>query len=52
MRAGVRFHDLRMVFAEVTEPLYIDNGCHFNKRGNEIMAPKIAAAILQDVASP
>lgn len=44
---GVRFHDLSMVFATVKEPLYVDNACHFNARGNEIMAPTIAKAILR-----
>lgn len=44
---GVRFRDLSMVFATVEEALYVDNACHFNARGNEIMAPAIAEAILR-----
>jgi len=43
---GVGFHDLSGIFAEVSESLYIDNCCHFNERGNQILAEAIAAAIL------
>ncbi len=46
--AGVRFHDLSMVFAGVEEDLYVDPCCHFNERGNEIMAAEIARVILAD----
>lgn len=45
---GARYCDLSMAFADVAEPLYVDNACHFNARGNEIIAPKIAQAILRD----
>jgi hypothetical protein len=43
---GVVFHDLRRVFAVVEEQLYVDTCCHFNHRGNTILAKRIAAAVL------
>ncbi len=45
---GVRFHDLTGVFRDVSEALYIDTCCHFNTRGNAIMAEVVAQAILDD----
>lgn len=36
--AGVEFHDLSTIFAGVTEQIYIDECCHFNKRGNDLLA--------------
>lgn len=47
-QAGVSFHDLTMAFAEVTEPLYIDDCCHVNPHGNEILADAMADAILAE----
>jgi hypothetical protein len=44
--AGVDFHDLTMVFQDHPEPLYIDTCCHVNRRGNEILAQRIGAALL------
>ncbi len=46
--AGVRFHDLTQVFADVEEPLYIDTCCHLGERGNEILGEVIGQAILSD----
>jgi hypothetical protein len=34
---GVAFSDLTRVFEQVQEPLYIDNCCHFNPRGSQIL---------------
>jgi hypothetical protein len=45
-RAAVRFTELTGVFAGVSETVYQDACCHLNRRGNEIMAEAIAAAIL------
>lgn len=42
---GVRFYDLTQIFADVREPLYFDTCCHFNKRGNMILAAEIARII-------
>ncbi len=35
---GVAFHDMTQVFAGNTEDLYMDSCCHFNRRGNVILA--------------
>jgi len=44
-RDGVRFHDLSGLFAEVEEPLYVDDCCHFNRKGNRLLADAVAEAI-------
>jgi hypothetical protein len=46
-RRGVKFSDLTQLFAETRERLYIDDCCHFNARGHQIMADAIARAILE-----
>jgi len=48
-RSGVRIEDLTQIFADQPEPLYIDDCCHFNQRGNEILAARIARAIIDDL---
>jgi hypothetical protein len=50
--AGVRFHDLTQVFADVSEPLYVDDCCHLGPRGNQLLARAIASAILEDERDP
>lgn len=35
---GVAFHDLSQVFANVDEPLYVDNCCHLNRWGSRRLA--------------
>jgi len=42
---GVSFHDLSGVFSDVEETLYVDSCCHFNRRGNEILAAPVARAM-------
>ena len=42
---GVAFHDLTAIFEEVADTLYLDDCCHFNRRGEHIMAREIATAI-------
>lgn len=49
-RAGVRFHNSTNVFRETAEQIYID-ACHFNNRGNEILAKSIANHIRTDHAA-
>ena len=44
-RQGVSFTDLTQIFSETIEPVYVDNGCHFGERGNEIMAHEVARTI-------
>lgn len=46
-RRGVRFYDLTQMFADDPGPHYRDDCCHLNERGNELLAAKIAEAILQ-----
>lgn len=46
--SGVRFHDLRDVFANVAEPLYIDAFCHVNALGSRLIAERVARAIADD----
>jgi hypothetical protein len=48
---GVRFHDLSAVYADTQEPVYVDNIGHVGRRGNEILADAIAAAIRTDLAA-
>jgi hypothetical protein len=45
---GVRFHDLRDVFAGVTEPVYVDAFCHVNTIGSRLIAERVARAIAGD----
>jgi hypothetical protein len=42
---GLPFTDLTQLFADRTETLYRDNSCHFNDRGYELLARKIAQVI-------
>jgi len=42
---GVAFHDMSRLFADVGKTLYVDNCCHFNGDGNEILAEAIARAV-------
>jgi len=44
----IPFHDLTGIFAGDPETIYIDNCCHYNQAGYEIMAEAIARAILSD----
>ena len=43
---NVFFTDLTKVFHDVEETVYIDQCCHINKQGNNILAQKIANTIL------
>jgi hypothetical protein len=45
---GVAYHDLTKIFAGHSEPIYIDNCCHYNQAGYNIMAESIAQAIRND----
>jgi hypothetical protein len=48
---GVDFHNMTMLFAAVDEPVYADEYCHFNARGNEILARAVAEAIIDAFGS-
>lgn len=43
---GVRFHDLTQLFADVNEPIYADPYCHYNQKGNDLLAAAVADQIL------
>ena len=45
---GVAFFDLTGLFRDHPESLYIDDCCHFNQSGLELMAEAIARAILDE----
>lgn len=47
--AGVNFHDLTMIFADVEEPVYADDCCHLNPRGYQIVGTAMGQAILQSL---
>jgi hypothetical protein len=47
---GVEFHDLTGLFAEERRTLYLDDCCHLNPLGNDLVAAAIAEAILADLA--
>lgn len=44
---GVLFTDLTQVYSEVEEPIYSDDCCHVNVRGNEILADAVVDVIRQ-----
>lgn len=48
---GVKFYDARKVFAGITEPLYVDQCCHFNQTGNQILGAWMADRIVQDLGA-
>ena len=50
-RHDVRFHDLTRVFQDVTDTLYTDDTCHFNKAGNDLMAERIAQVVVGGLSS-
>jgi len=42
---GVHFLDMTQAYAGVDEPLYVDDCCHVNARGDALLVPAIAAEI-------
>ncbi len=51
-QAGVDFHDLTRLFAEVEEPIYADPFCHYNQRGNDLLAQSVAEFIQRALDKP
>ncbi len=47
-REGVAYHDLTGIFGGHAEPIYIDNCCHYNQAGYDMMAEAVAGAIRGD----
>ena len=51
MRAeGVDLRDLTLLFAETEDVIFIDNCCHLNRRGLDMVAREIASAIDPELA--
>jgi|GEM_PF-550432 len=50
-RAGVWFEDLTGLFADKSQELYIDDCCHMNKEGNNLLARAIVATIAARMAT-
>lgn len=48
---GLPFADLTMMFRDLSEPVYSDACCHFNTRGNELIAQEIARVIAKSLAA-
>jgi hypothetical protein len=49
--AGVAFHDLTGLFAERRETLYIDDCCHLNPHGYELLGEAIGRALAPQLAA-
>ena len=47
---GVRFTDLTQAFSQTGEPVYIDDCCHLNQSGTEILAQEISQTILSELS--
>lgn len=45
-REGVRFLDLTPLFEDVDETIYVDNCCHMNMLGNQIIGRAIGQFVL------
>jgi hypothetical protein len=46
---GVHFLDLTSIFADVTDPSFVDTCWHINRRGNALLAAAMARSILSDL---
>ena len=44
---GIEFHDLTYLYKNVEQPLYVDNCCHVNSLGYNMMVEKIVETIHQ-----
>ena len=44
--AGAPFHDLTMMYADVTDVVYRDNCCHFTQEGGDMLAREIGRRIV------
>lgn len=50
-RQGVNFHDLTQLFADQTDTIYCDRYCHYNAKGNELLAAAVARLLLDSMRS-
>ena len=44
-QGGLNFSDQTGLFRTVTDTLYVDPWCHFNRRGNELLAEAVASEL-------
>jgi len=45
---GIRFADLTMIFEDVPEPIYVDDCCHINALGYQIIADRLREMVIAD----
>lgn len=43
---GIAFHDLTRLFSQIDEQIYVDLFCHYNQRGNDLLAEAVAEKII------
>jgi hypothetical protein len=48
-RLGVSFHDLTRIFEGEAGTIYVDPCCHYNQRGNDMLAAEIARLVAASV---
>ena len=48
-RLGVPFHDLTRIFEAETGRIYVDSCCHYNQRGNDMLAAEIARLVAASI---
>ncbi|MFK7988843.1 MAG: hypothetical protein AB8I08_22685 [Sandaracinaceae bacterium] len=49
--AGVHYHDLTRLFEEDTRTLYMDDCCHFNQVGIDLLSTRIGELVVEDAES-
>lgn len=49
---GVHFEEMTRVFEDISESIYVDNCCHVNEEGSDIMAMYIAQTIVRELRDP
>ncbi len=47
LRDGVAYFDLTTIFQDVTDTVYIDDCCHFNQEGRDILAREVTRRIVE-----
>lgn len=45
-QSGINFHDMTFIFAQTPDTLYIDNCCHINAKGYQILGEKIGELVI------
>ena len=50
-QSNINYHDLTYMFKETSDTLYVDNCCHLNNKGYDIVVRKIVQTILADITN-